>query len=391
VSPGRVAGRPRPRLVHLTTTDMSLAWLLRPQLEAFARAGYEVIGMSAPGPFVPDLEAAGIHHVPLAHATRAMAPTHDVAAAMELYRRLRELQPDILHTHNPKPGWYGRPVGRLAKVPVVVNTVHGLYALPGDPLPKRAVVYALERMAAACSQAELLQNPEDIDVLVRLGVPRERIHLLGNGIDLARFDPSSLGSDAREWARAELKAPDGALVVGVVGRLVAEKGIAEVLTAAAARRDTEPRLHWALVGPVEPEKADAVDPASLAQAEADGVAVLGERDDVERLYAGMDLFVLATHREGFPRAAMEAAAMGLPIVATDIRGCRQVVDDGVTGRLVPVRDAGALARAVRELAADPALRGRMGDAGREKALREFDQQRVIDITLGVYEELLGRG
>ena len=387
----RVAGRSRPRLVHLTTTDMSLAWLLRPQLEAFAAAGYEVIGVSAPGPFVDELERAGIRHEALAHATRAMSPTHDLAAAGELFRLLRELRPDILHTHNPKPGWYGRPVGRLAGVPVVVNTVHGLYAVPGDPLAKRAVVYALERIAAACSQAELLQNREDIEVLARLGVPRSRIHLLGNGIDLHRFDPTTIDADARAWSRAELGAPDGAVVVGTVGRLVAEKGIAEVLAAAAARDGTDPPLHWALVGPDDPDKADAVDPASLERARGAGVAVLGERDDVERLYAGMDIFVLASHREGFPRAAMEAAAMGLPIVATDIRGCRQVVDDGVTGRLVPVRDAGALASAIGELASAPETRREMAEKARAKAVREFDQQRVIDITLGVYEELLARG
>jgi glycosyltransferase involved in cell wall biosynthesis len=370
---------------------MSLAWLLGPQLEAFARAGYEVIGISAPGPYVAELEATGIRHVPLSHATRAMAPVHDLAAARELYRLLRDLRPDILHTHNPKPGWYGRPAGRAARVPVVVNTVHGLYALPGDPFAKRAVVYALERVAATCSQAELLQNPEDIDVLVHLGVPRSRIHLLGNGIDLHRFDPDAFDAGARDWARAEMQAPADAVVIGVVGRLVAEKGIAEVLSAAAARRGTTPQLHWALIGPLDPDKADAVDEVSLAQARSEGVAVLGERDDLERLYAGMDLFVLASHREGFPRAAMEAAAMGVPIVATDIRGCRQVVDHGETGCLVPVRDAGALASAVADLAADPADRARMGAAARAKAVREFDQQRVIDITLGVYDELLTRG
>ena len=386
----RVAGRSRPRLVHLTTTDMSLAWLLRPQLEAFAAAGYEVIGVSAPGPHVDDLTAAGIRHEPLVHATRAMSPRHDLAAAVELYRLLRRLRPDILHTHNPKPGWYGRPAGRFAGVPVVVNTVHGLYALPGDPLGKRAVVYTLERVAAACSQAELLQNPEDIDVLVRLGVPRRRIHLLGNGIDRRRFDPDAFDDEARAWARRELGAPEGAVVVGVVGRLVDEKGIGEVLAAATARHGAEPALHWALIGPSDPDKADAVDAASLDRARRVGVALLGERDDVERLYPGMDLFVLASHREGFPRAAMEAAAMGVPVVATDIRGCRQVVDDGVTGRLVPVRDAAALAAAVASLAADPEARRSMGAASRAKAAREFDQRRVIDLTLSVYRELLDR-
>ena len=390
MTPARAPGRSRPRLVHLTTTDMSLAWLLRPQLEAFAAAGYEVIGMSAPGPYVGELEAVGIRHEALHHATRAMAPRQDVAAARELYRLLSELRPDVLHTHNPKPGWYGRPIGRLAGVPVVVNTVHGLYALPGDPWAKRAVVYTLERLAAGCSRAELVQNPEDVDVLVRLGVPRQRLHLLGNGIDLGRFDPDRFDAEVRTWARRELGAPEGAVVVGVVGRLVEEKGIAEVLAAAEVCRGTNPALHWALVGPSDRDKADAVDGASLDRARRTGVAVLGERHDVERLYPGMDLFVLASHREGFPRAAMEAAAMGLPLVATDIRGCRQVVDDGVTGRLVPVRDAGALAAAVAGLAADPDTRRSMGAAARVKAAREFDQQRVIDVTLGVYRDLLDR-
>ncbi len=383
--------RSRPRLVHLTTTDMSLAWLLAPQLEAFGRAGYEVIGVSAPGPFTGALEASGIRHVGLSHATRSMAPAHDAAATVELYRLLRRLRPDILHTHNPKPGWYGRPAGRLARVPVVVNTVHGLYAAPDDPWPKRIAVYGLERTAAAFSDGELVQNPEDVEVLRRLRVPASRIRVLGNGIDLVRFDPDRFGPVERTAARSALGAEPGEVVIGVVGRLVAEKGIAEVLGAAARLHESHPRVRWALIGPSEPEKADAVDPISLDRARGQGVILVGQRDDVDQLYAGMDLFVLASHREGFPRAAMEAAAMGVPIVATDIRGCRQVVDDGVTGRLVPPRDVEQLAAVVAELVADPEGRAKMAAAARDKAHREFDQQSQIDITLDLYAELLARG
>jgi glycosyltransferase involved in cell wall biosynthesis len=369
---------------------MSLAWLLGPQLRAFAAAGYEVIGVSAPGPHVADLEADGIRHVPLRHATRSMAPHRDVMALAELVGLLRDLRPDILHTHNPKPGWYGRVAGRLTGVPVVVNTVHGIYALPSDRALKRRVVYALERGAAACSHGELVQNPEDVEILVGLGVPRDRVRLLGNGVDLDRFDPSRFSDADRAEARRQLGAQPGQVVIGVVGRLVAEKGIAEVLDAARLIAVSTPEAHWALIGPSDEAKADSVDPAALAEAGARGVTVLGERDDVEFLYAGMDLFVLASHREGFPRAAMEASAMGVPIVATDIRGCRQVVDDGVTGRLVPVRDARTLAATVAELVADASLRGRMAVAARQRAEQDFDQRRVIDITLGLYEELLGR-
>lgn len=380
----------RPRIVHVTTSDISLALLLGRQLRAFADAGYEVIGASAPGPHVEALTRSGIRHEPLEHATRSMNPRADARALFELRSLFRRISPDLVHTHNPKPGLYGRLAARWARVPAVVNTIHGLYALPEDPFARRAVFYSLERVAAACSDAELLQNVEDVDVLRMLRVPERKIHVLGNGIDLRRFDP-----DRADPARtAELRASFGAgpddLVCGVVGRLVWEKGYREVFDAAARLRTLAPRVHVVVVGPSEPAKEDAVTADDVARAERDGdVRFLGMRDDLEGLYAAMDLYVLASHREGFPRSAMEAAAMGRPLVVTDVRGCRQVVDDGINGRLVPVRDAAALADAVAAMAADDAGRIRMGLAGRVKAAREFDEQQSIDITLDVYAQLLG--
>lgn len=380
----------RPRLVHLTTTDMSLDWLLGPQLVAFADAGYEVIGVSAAGSHVPALEAAGVRHVALRHATRAMAPGRDLLAMRELRSVFHELRPAIVHTHNPKPGIYGRFAARAAGVPVIVNTVHGLYALPEDRLAKRAVVYGLERLASSCSGAELVQNPEDLDTLRRIGVPADRLHLLGNGVDLARFDRDRLGAEVRVARRAEIGAEEDDVVIGIVGRMVAEKGYRELFAAAQLVHDRIRRARFVVIGPDDPDKDDAVTPAEIAAAERDaGITFLGARDDVDEWYLAMDVYALASHREGFPRSAMEAAAMSLPIVATDIRGCRQVVSDGETGYLVPVRDAVGLAEALGAIVVDDARRKAMSTAARIKAEREFDQQRVIDITLGVYEQLLG--
>lgn len=378
--------------MHVTTTDMSLALLLGPQLGAFTRAGYEVIGVSAPGDYVEQLAGWGVRHVPLRHATRARAAHRDVAALVELRSVLSALRPDIVHTHNPKPGIYGRLAARAAGVPGIVNTVHGLYALPGDPWPKRALIYGLERLAASCSHAELVQNPEDVEVLARLGVPQEKLHVLGNGIDLERFDRRRVSADEVAAARAAMGAGPDDVVCGVVGRLVWEKGYREVFTAATRLRDRFPHVRVVVVGPLDPDKSDAVSEADLAQAERQGgVRFLGLRHDMEKLYAAMDLYVLASYREGFPRSAMEAAAMGLPVVATDVRGCRQVVDHGVTGLLVPPHDDQALGDAIGRLATDPELRTRMSVAGRDKAIREFDQQRVIETTLDVYDRLLCAG
>jgi len=373
---------------------MSLELLLGPQLSAFVDAGWEVIGASAPGPYVEAIESRGVRFVPLEHSTRSMAVGSDLRAMREVYRLCRDLRPTVLHTHNPKPGVYGRIAGRLARVPAVVNTVHGLYAQPDDPLRRRVPVYALERLAAMFSHAELVQNPEDIATLRRLRVGSDKLTLLGNGVDLTRFGPPAPGDDRRARLRAELgigsTVDADVIVVGVVGRLVAEKGYRELFEAVRIVGAIHPirKIRFVVIGPHEPDKADALDELTVARARADGVNMVGHRDDVEDLYQAMDLYVLASYREGFPRSAMEAAASGLPIVATDIRGCRQVVDHGETGLLVPVRDAGALASAIGRLATDPELRSRMGAAALAKARTAFDDRHQIQITLATYERLL---
>jgi glycosyltransferase involved in cell wall biosynthesis len=382
--------RERPMVIHLTTVDMSLALLLLPQLVGIREAGFEVIGVSAPGAYVRGIEAAGIRHVALVTSTRATDVRSDLAAAREFFRLCRELRPDIVHTHNPKPGVYGRISARSAGVPVVVNTVHGLYAQPQDPRTKRAVVYGLERVAATCSDMEFVQSVEDLQTLKRLGIPERRLRLLGNGIDLNRFDPAR-HADARRVVRDGLGVAEADVLVGLVGRLVREKGYLEAFEAAAALRRKHPEVHFVVIGPEDPDKAGSLTPQELERAKATGdVRFLGLREDVERLYPAMDLYVLASHREGFPRSAMEAAAMGLPIVATDIRGCRQVVDHGVTGLLVPTRDPRSLTSAIGELVRDPQRRQSMGRAARRKAMAHFDDRQQVRITLEVYEQLLRR-
>ena len=380
---------PAPRLVHLTTTDISLELLLGPQLSAFVEAGYDVVGVSAPGPFVEQIEARGVRHVPLANATRAMAPHKDLLALNELRSLFKDLRPAIVHTHNPKPGLYGRMAAKAAKVPCIVNTVHGLYALPDDRLAKRSVVYTLERIASTCSDAELVQNPEDLTTLRdTLKMPRSKLSLLGNGVDMSRFASADDRDGRRARVRAELGASDDTVVVGAVGRMVLEKGYAELFEAWDRLRADLPQAMLVVVGPDDDDKADSVPRELVDRARATGVKFLGMRSDVEDLYCGFDVYVLASHREGFPRSAMEAAAGGLPIIATDIRGCRQVVADGQTGLLVPVRSPEGLERALRDLVGDDDRRRTMGQAAAVRALQEFDQQRVIDLTLLTYRKLL---
>lgn len=336
------------------------------------------------------IESAGIRHVPLHHATRSMSVVSDAHAIRELSRVIRHLHPDIVHTHNPKPGIYGRILAGLLGVPVVINTVHGLYATETDSLGRRVVVYGLERLAASFSDMELVQNEEDLALLSRLGVPHRRLRHLGNGVDLARFRPDSVDPGAVRRFRSELGATDDSAVVLAAGRLVWEKGYRELFAAASQLRATHPESLFIVAGPDEPSKSDGIPAKERERATRSGVRFLGLRHDMELIYAASDIYVLASHREGFPRSAMEASAMGLPVIGTNIRGCRQVIEDGLTGLLVPVNDVDALSSAISSLVEDPATRLKMGKGAFLKAQREFDQRVIMDITLKAYANCLER-
>jgi glycosyltransferase involved in cell wall biosynthesis len=264
----------------------------------------------------------------------------------------------------------------------VINTVHGFYAAPGDRPTRVVPAMAAEWVAARCSDLELYQSGEDLEWADRLHVARRgRSVLLGNGVDLSRF-PASIDADRAAVLRAELRIPEGDLVVTTVGRMVREKGMFEFVEAARKVRAVEPGVSFVVVGPTDADKADAVSRAEIESTRND-VVFAGWRDDVADVLAISDVFVLASWREGMPRSAIEAAASGSPSVLTDIRGCREVVRDGIDGRLVPARSPALLAAAILELVRDRELRERMGGAARSRAEQAFDERRVVSTVVSV--------
>lgn len=381
--------RDRPRVLHVTTTAMSLGWLLEPQLRAFKAAGFDVVTASAPGQIAERLEASGLAHIAVDAFDRGIDYSADIRAARELRAVIDHCAPDIIHTHNPKPGVMGRILGRVSRVPLVVNTVHGLYAQPTDGFRRRLAVYGAERLAAQFSHAELVQSIEDVETLLRLGVPRERVHLLGNGIDLERFRTTEHTRERASRLRRELGIEAGVPIIGTIGRLVWEKGYRDLFKAVEQLRASSPhRFAVVVVGPREPSKADGIADGEIERMAGLGVHFIGPRNDVEDLLAMFDLFILSSRREGFPRALMEACAMGVPVIATNVRGCRQVVRHGYNGFLYEPGAHRALSASISRLLDDELTRRRFGEAGAIRAQVEFDQQRVIDRTLSVYRSLL---
>lgn len=377
------------RIAHIATVDVTLGILLKGQLRAQREAGLDVTTISAPGRWADDLEAEGIKHIPWHHATRGWDPREDVRAFFELYGIFGRERFDIVHTHTAKPGVMGRIAARLRRVPVVVNTVHGFDASTDHPLHRRALFMGLEWVAARFSDLELYQSEADLVRArhLRMVDPSNAI-VIGNGTDLRRFDPGAIDGRANELRR-ELGIPESAVVVGTIGRIVAEKGYREFFAAARAVRASRPDVWFLAVGDVDPAKTDAIGSDELAAARGD-VIFTGWRDDMPELLSAMDVFVLDSWREGVPRSAIEAAAMGKALVLSDIPGCRQVAREGVDAIFVPPKDAASLTTAIAQLISDRDQASAMGRSARNRALERFDEDVIAKMTIDRYDALLGQ-
>lgn len=367
---------PVPRLVYLVTEDWYFASHRLPLAVAAEQAGFEVTVITRCEAKCKAIRAAGIEVVPFAMARRGVNPfglLREVVTLARLYRRLR---PDLVHHVALRPVVAGGLAARLARVPGVVSAIAGMgYAFTAGRGGWLAFVLRALLRAALRRGPVIVQNPDDAQAVRALGVAPERIRLIpGAGVDVHAFSP-----------RPE---PDGAPVVMLASRLLWDKGVGEFVETA---RRLAGRARFVLVGSPDPGNPASVPEDVLRQWTAEGVVEWwGAREDMPKTLAQAAVVCLPSYREGLPKVLLEAMACGRPVVTTDAPGCRDCVRDGDNGLLVPVKDAGALAAAVSRLLEDPELRRRMGGRGRQRAVEEFRQERVIEATLAVYREVLAR-
>jgi glycosyltransferase involved in cell wall biosynthesis len=389
---GKAAASDGPALLHITTIPMSLTFL-RGQVGYMKERGFRVHAVSSPG---PDLVAFGRNERIPVHAVempRRITPWRDVRALAALLRVLHQVRPTIVHAHTPKGGLLGMIAATLSRTPVRIYHVRGLPALSAAGL-RRRLLWRVERIACSLAHLVLCVSHSLREEGIRQGLcPAEKITVLaagsGNGVDAkGRFNPETLEGSARAETRGRLGIPPDATVIGFVGRVVRDKGIVELTEAWEMLRGMDRKLQLLLVGPFEPQ--DAVPPEIAVRLREDPrVHLVGMDWNTPPLYAAMDLVALPTHREGFPNVPLEAAAMGIPVVATRIPGCVDAVLDGVTGTLVPAGDADTLAGAIEAYVRDPALRRHQGAVGRERVLLEFEQEMIWEALHREYHRLLG--
>ncbi|MEB3329557.1 MAG: glycosyltransferase family 4 protein [Candidatus Sericytochromatia bacterium] len=377
------------KLLVICALDLTAWAFLRPQLQAMRARGWEVHLACSPGPRLPALAAAGIRCHPIPISRRLLDAGHVLTLA-RLWRLMRAERFDLVHVHTPIAAALGRVAARLAGVPRVAYTAHGFYFHDEMAPGPRRLHIALERALGRLTDAMIAVSGEDAATAVQLGIlPAARVTHVPNGIDPGRFGQAP-GAELAAW-RARLGLPPDALVVGTMGRLVREKGFGELFEAIARLAPHHPRLHLLVVGDALASDRDPFKEALLARVDAPPLAgrvhLTGFTDAVPTVLALMDVFALPSYREGLPVSILEAMATGLPVVATDIRGCREEVVAGETGLLVPTRDAARLAEALEQLLGDPDLRARMGAAGRARVAALFDERQACDQVVAVLERL----
>ncbi|MDO9605970.1 glycosyltransferase family 4 protein [Hydrogenophaga sp.] len=383
------------KIILFANTEWYLYNFRRSLALALRDAGHEVLLVSPPGPYGERLRALGFRWVPAPMDRRSLNPLRELALLQWLRRLLVQEQVDLVHGFTIKCAVYGSLAARLAArspgIPARVNAVAGMgYVFTSNDLKARLlrpVVRGLLRLALGGRGARLiLQNPDDVALFERARlVDATQVRLIpGSGVDCRRFTPPSpLLPGARPEAGGRFR-------VLLPARLLWDKGLAEYVAAARELRAQGLAIDFLLAGDPDPGNPAAVPEATVRGWVAEGlVQWLGHVDDMAALFATVHAVVLPSYREGLPKGLIEAGACGLPLVTTDVPGCREVVSDGVDGLLVPVKDAPALARAIARLHDDPALCARLGAAARARALAEFDERIVIGRTVDVYRELLG--
>ena len=379
-------------VAHVFPTDR-VAYLMRARLMRLQEVGFAISVICGDRGYGDRLRECGLNVLPIPFA-REIAPWTDARCLLALKRALNDGGYDITHSHNPKGTLIGPVAGQLAKVRAVVHTVHGFLFNENSRGLHRFAAEGAERWCARWSDDLLFQSREDFDYARERGYKKpERLHLIGNGVDERRFDPD-LHPRARAEKRAELGFAENDLVVGMVTRLVREKGCVEFFQMAARLAEQWPQARFLMVGiPESKDQSDAIDPAQLMceYGVTDYCTALEHRTDMPELYTAMDVLVLPSYREGLPRAVIEAGAMNLPVVVSDIRGCREVVMEGETGLLFPLKDVQALAGAVGRLLADGDLRLAMGKAGRQRVMKHYTEARTTQRVADCYRKCIEEG
>jgi glycosyltransferase involved in cell wall biosynthesis len=378
------------KVLHAVTSSLSLAFL-NGQMRYLRKVGFEPAVVCSPGEQTAVMESVESVPVFTTNMEREISPLRDLLSLVRLFCLVRRLRPAISNVGTPKAGLLVGLAAWLNRVPCRIYTLHGLRLETARGI-KRRILTLTERIACACAHRVVCVSPslQRRAAELRLVSPEKTV-VLGsgscNGVDFSRFAPTPERRAQAAEIRRRLGVEPGTPVLSFAGRFTRDKGVPELMEAFRLVRQRVPKVCLLLIGSYE--IGDPVPPETQTAIETDpGVVRIGFTDEIASYYHVMDIFVLPTHREGFPNCVLEAQAAECPVVTTRATGAVDSIEDGVTGFLVPIGDAAATAEAVVRILSDGAMARRMGGCGRERVMRLFRQEFVWKGLADLYRELL---
>ncbi|HQS84474.1 MAG: hypothetical protein B7Y25_08080 [Alphaproteobacteria bacterium 16-39-46] len=380
----------KPYLLYVITEDWSLFTHRIDLARRAQKAGFRVGIACSVHKHAEQIEAENFDLYPLKHLKRgSLNPFQDLLAFWEILCLYRKVRPDLVHHVALKPVLYGSLAARFTKISGIVNALGGLgYLFIGTSFKVKTIRFFLLNLLKLVFQrknlALILQNPEDRAVFKNIITPQQVYLVRGSGVDLKVFYPLKSGISSEQKKSTDITD----IKVIFCGRLLWDKGVGELMAAARLLKEKKNALRIQIVGNTDPKNPSSISESLLKSwKNEDVVDFLGSRKDIPDLLRLSDIAVLPSYREGLPKALLEAAATGLPLVATDVPGCREIVQDGVNGFFVPPKNAQKLANALEILAADRHLRERMGKESHKRVEMYFSEEKINTEILEIYQKV----
>ena len=380
------------KIIRITTIPASLKTLLKGQLRYVSQNGFDVVGVSSEGKELNEVALnEGVRVVSL-NMTRVISPIKDIISLINLYLFLIKEKPDIIHTHTPKAGTIGMIASFLARVPVRLHTVAGLPLMEVNGV-KRFILNFVEMITYFCA-TKVYPNSNGLKniILDNKFTIEGKLKVIANGssngIDTSHFNPLLFNVKEKKVLKDKLNIVESDFVFVFVGRIVGDKGINELVSAFDKLCYVKNDIKLLLVGPYE-NKLDPLNrKTKLLINNNKKIISLGYQNDVRVYFSISNCLVFPSYREGFPNVVMQAGAMGLPSIVSDINGCNEIIDNNVNGLIVKVKSINAVYKAMLKISSDKSIFNKLRSNSRSLIKIRYERQLFWDLLLNEYKKLI---
>lgn len=368
------------KLIRITTVPISLKTLLKGQLKFMKENGFDVVAITSDNESIEEIEQHEGVPVRTIHMTREITPLKDIMAVWRMYKILKKEKPTIVHTHTPKAGIVGMMASWLARVPIRLHTVAGLPLLEASG-NKRKLLDFVEKITYKFATKVYPNSNGLYDIILQEKfTTKDKLHVIGNGssngINTNHFDPKIIDDALKTSLRQQYKIGDNDFVFVFVGRIVGDKGIHELTNAFSRLSVKYKHIKLMLVGDFEKKLDPLSNEVEQILHTHPQIILTGFQNDVRPYYGISNALIFPSYREGFPNVVMQAGAMGLPCIVSDINGCNEIIIEGNNGYIIPVKNEEAIYRSMSHLIERPEEYTKMQAAARSRIVNNYEQAYV---------------